>query len=497
MEYILLDTNILIYREGEKILNDDVQLLSRLLMDSEEFKLCVHPMSIEELSKHKNEQERKVILSKISIYKELENPPKSTDEFIKKCGNNNNCHEYVDNNLLYAVYRNCVSYLITNDKGILRKSKSLDLSKRVLRISDAIDLLLNSNEIISLKTPAIIQEKNLYEINTNDPFFDSLRTDYYNFDIWLDKKKRNHEKVRVTYDDSGNLGAFLMLKIEDENEDYSSFDVPLSKKRRVKISTFKVNDNGKAIGEAFIKIVVDYALKNNVNEIYVTIFDKQEKLIELFKEHGFFLYTRKNTKKHDGTFEKEGVYLKHFDVDKTNYPIIKLNNQGIFITSIRDEFGRMLLPDVFDEHQLSIYDLNGTSTYSNVIKKVYITKSKIKAMNRGDILIFYASQTKKSIACVGVVDDAFRANDIENFEAFEKIVKRRTVYMTDYLKEAYKNGYLIILFKYFVNLSEHIPLEKAKQEGILRGAPQSIQKLSNENFIKIISLSGSDKQIKI
>ncbi len=234
-----------------------------------------------------------------------------------------------------------------------------------------------------------------------------------------------------------------------------------------------------------------------MNEIYVTIFDKQEKLIELFKEYGFFLYTRKNTKKHDGTFEKEGVYLKHFDVDKTNYPIIKLNNQGIFITSIRDEFGRMLLPDVFDEHQLSIYDLNGTSTYSNVIKKVYITKSKIKAMNRGDILIFYASQTKKSIACVGVVDDAFRANDIENFEAFEKIVKRRTVYMTDYLKEAYKNGYLIILFKYFVNLSEHIPLEKAKQEGILRGAPQSIQKLSNENFIKIISLSGSDKQIKI
>ena len=50
MEYILLDTNILIYREGEKILEPDVQLLSRLLMDSMDYKLCVHPMSIESIS---------------------------------------------------------------------------------------------------------------------------------------------------------------------------------------------------------------------------------------------------------------------------------------------------------------------------------------------------------------------------------------------------------------------------------------------------------------
>lgn len=34
MEYILLDTNILIYREGEKKLDKDILTLSRLLMDS-------------------------------------------------------------------------------------------------------------------------------------------------------------------------------------------------------------------------------------------------------------------------------------------------------------------------------------------------------------------------------------------------------------------------------------------------------------------------------
>lgn len=34
MENILLDTNILIYREGEKKLDNDILTLSRLLMDS-------------------------------------------------------------------------------------------------------------------------------------------------------------------------------------------------------------------------------------------------------------------------------------------------------------------------------------------------------------------------------------------------------------------------------------------------------------------------------
>lgn len=49
MEYILLDTNILIYREGEKKLDKDILTLSRLLMDSIEYKLVIHPLSIEEL----------------------------------------------------------------------------------------------------------------------------------------------------------------------------------------------------------------------------------------------------------------------------------------------------------------------------------------------------------------------------------------------------------------------------------------------------------------
>lgn len=40
-----------------------------------------------------------------------------------------------------------------------------------------------------------------------------------------------------------------MLKLEDENEDYSDFVKPFKPARRLKVSTFKVTDTGKKIGE--------------------------------------------------------------------------------------------------------------------------------------------------------------------------------------------------------------------------------------------------------
>ena len=189
MEYILLDTNILIYREGEKKLNKDILTLSRLLMDSIEYKLVIHPLSIEELEKYKDKEQRDVIISKVSIYKLLENPPKIDEKFLEECGGGANSHEYVDNNLLYALKKNYVSYLITNDKGILKKAKRLGL-KRVLSITDAINFLSKDEELILSRMPLIIKEKELCEISINDPFFTDLKKDYANFRKMVIEKKQ-------------------------------------------------------------------------------------------------------------------------------------------------------------------------------------------------------------------------------------------------------------------------------------------------------------------
>ncbi len=79
----------------------------------------------------------------------------------------------------------------------------------------------------------------------------------------------------------------------------------------MKIGTFKVTSNGFKIGERFLKIIFDNALQYNVEEIYVTIFDKrpeQIRLISLLEEWGFNYHGVKTT-----PTGEEKVYTKNFD----------------------------------------------------------------------------------------------------------------------------------------------------------------------------------------
>lgn len=45
---ILLDTNLLIYREEHSIIDDKVLELTKILYDSNKYKIVVHPMTIED-----------------------------------------------------------------------------------------------------------------------------------------------------------------------------------------------------------------------------------------------------------------------------------------------------------------------------------------------------------------------------------------------------------------------------------------------------------------
>ena len=495
MEYILLDTNLLIYREGERPLENNVQTLSRLLMDSNIYKLCVHPLSIKELKKYKNEKEKKTILSKIGAYNILESPPIMSDDFDNRCGKHKNNHDLVDNSLLYAVYRNCVSYFITNDKGIIKKSEKIGLRNQVLTIDEGIEILYKEEKNSLISSVPFIEKKPVESLDLNDHFFDSLRQDYYHFDFWFNKKARQQEKALVTYKSDGTLGALLMYKIEDESEDYDSFDLPFQRGKRVKIQTFKVTDNGKLIGEAFIKNVLGFALNQNIDEIYVTIFEKQERLIELLLEYGFKFFTYKNTKRENGRIEKESVYVKSMNFVQGGYPLINIKNQDIYLIPIQDRFAQMLFPDAFENYQLSFDDVIGKSTYGIGIKKAYLSGSKIKGIKKDDILVFYISQTKKSIACVGVVDDAFRSQELNGYQLFKEVVSRRTVYDDKTVEDSYNRNNLTIMFKYYLGLKRHISLNEAIEKKIIKGPPQSIQAISQDSFRKIIELSGDSNQI--
>lgn len=149
----------------------------------------------------------------------------------------------------------------------------------------------------------------LKELDINVKFFDSLREDYYNFNDWFKKKQDNNTMCYVTID-NGNITSLLILKIEYEDEDYSNFTIPFNKSKRLKICTFKVINKGKGIGEEFINIINNEAIINNINEIYVTIFNKYKLLMKLFNNNGYREYTKKKTWSDNDCFDYESVLVK-------------------------------------------------------------------------------------------------------------------------------------------------------------------------------------------
>ena len=119
------------------------------------------------------------------------------------------------------------------------------------------------------------------------------------------------DNISYICETNGEVKAFLYLKVEDANsENYNDITPVFQPKKRLKIGTFKVESTGYKLGERFLKIIFDNALRNNVEEIYVTIFDKreeQQRLISLLEEWGFVHWGTKQTQN-----EIEQVLVRDF-----------------------------------------------------------------------------------------------------------------------------------------------------------------------------------------
>ncbi|HFU8035863.1 TPA: GNAT family N-acetyltransferase [Escherichia coli] len=149
-----------------------------------------------------------------------------------------------------------------------------------------------------------IEEKFFSDIDLKDPFFNSLRADYEGFDVWFLSKGKN--KAFVSRNELGEIDGFLYLKIEDE--ELSDMTPTFPKMKRVKLGTFKIDAHGTKLGEHFIRIMFQFAMRNKLKEVYVTIFDKHSGLIRLLTKYGFVLKARKNLSTING---QEGVYFKN------------------------------------------------------------------------------------------------------------------------------------------------------------------------------------------
>ena len=491
-EKILLDTNMLIYILDDHILDEKIINLTKMLYDSDKYMIVIHPRTLEEANKLKDENRKSIFKSKLKLYNKIDKPPKITEEFNNLVGCKNN-NDKIDNEMLYAVYKNCVSFFITNDKELLKKASKLNLGERVLSIDEAIHKF-KSEEKVMIDTPVFINEEYLYNLDLEEEFFTSLRKDYFKFDDWFEKKQREGCKAYITRMKNNKLGAFLMLKEEDKNEDYSSFKTPFNPGNRMKVSTFKVSDTGKKIGECFIKIMINEALRKKIDEIYVTTFERQEALICLLEQYGFKYYTYKITTKSDNSTEKELIYVKNLK-NKNSYPYIKVINQNIFIVPVQPRYHKLLFEEAEKEFQISINDTLGKNTSSNAIRKAFISNSKIKDIKEGDILLFYASHDKKAITTLGVVDTTW--NKFNSLDEIFNIVSKRTAYNKNELYQVSRLDSLVIMFKHYITFNNPITDKFLYNNRILNGPPQSIGRITKENFRKIVMEGKNQNMIEI
>lgn len=480
MKKILYDTNIFAYLLDNKVVIPKVRKLTRMIYDLDDVVLMIHPKTLEEARNRKDEEEKNIFLSKLSIYREIENPPRATQSFIEQFHITSD-NDAIDCELLYSVKQNCVDFLITNDFKLKKKANRMGLGLKVLDIDEALIKFEIEEHSQEIDTPIFINEENLTSIELEDPFLKSLRDDYQGFDTWFEGKQRDGKKAFVVRN-NGNVSALLMLKEEDDTEKNKNFEKELPRGKRLKVCTFKVEQKGKKIGESFIKLIFETAFNKEVEYVYVTVFEKHEGLINLLKEYGFEYYTKKKTPNSKGEVCLESVYINYLS-KKDRYPYINYINQKVHLVPIQPEFNKLLFPEYEKNVQISIEDYSADKTVANAIRKAYICKSPTRKINHNDILVFYGTGKCKKITAIGVVDVVY--HEFENFEEFYSIVRKRTAYEKNILQRMYDDKLFAILFKHYYTFSSEVERDYLLNIGI-EGNVQCIREIKKEQFKNIV-----------
>jgi predicted nucleic acid-binding protein len=497
----LLDTNIVIHREASQIINQSIGILFRWL-DKAGFIKCIHSVTVAELNKNRNETTRNTFFAKTQSYEILNmiaplSPEVATAAFDLDVSEN----DKNDTILINELYNNRVDILISEDKKIHEKAIRLGIEDKVFTIDSFLELVVAEHpDLINYKVLAVKQEY-FGKINLKDQFFDSLREDYHGFDNWFNKK--SEEKAYVTYNND-KLLSFLYLKTEGTDENYFDIFPVFKPKKRLKIGTFKIVSNGLRLGERFMKIIFDNALINNIDEIYVTIFDKredQQRLIDLLKDWGFIRFGTKGQ-------NDELVYIRdfsrRFDINnpKRTFPFIT-SQTNAFLVPIYPEYHTNLLPDSYLRTE-SPDDFIENEPHKNALSKVYISRSYEKNIRKGDIIVFYRTGGfyKSVITTLGLVEDVIFNIKTEN--DFIRICRKRSVFADAELKKHwhyYPNiKPFVVKFLYIYSFPHRINLQRLIELNIItdiNSVPRGFFKITRDKFLTILKETQTNDHIII
>lgn len=483
---VLIDTNVFIYREDEQVVSNELQQLLNIL-NSIECTILVHPLSLKEVQKNPRSRQRTVLESKIRTYPFLEDPPDPLRDgsVIGLLGEARIKSNYVDISLIEAVKKNAVDRLITEDKGIHRLAERFGIGDRVSHIDEALVTFQEFVPKYATRSPPSLRDVPLHNINLEDHIFDQLRNEYTEFDDWFQKASRRGRRAWVHFLDDDSIGAILIYKIEDEAIDC---EPPLPKRKRLKICTIKVSRTGYRIGELLIKTSMEFCMKNDIWEIYLTHFiENDDYLVSLIEEFGFLDYA--------ATSRGERLFLKRIstvgeevegyepsDLSRRFYPSYYDGDRvNKFIIPIRPQFHEILFTDYRKRQTRLNEHSGGFIVEGNTIKKAYLCKSRIKRLNSGDVIIFYRSGDLKAITSIGVVDEIH--SQMSSVDEIFNLIHKRTVYNINEIKRLVSSSpVLVILFRQHLHLNVSMSLREMIANGVLSAPPQSIIQITDGQY---------------
>lgn len=486
---ILLDTNIIIHREASKVYNQDIGLLFHWI-DKLHYEKCIHPATVEEINSFQDEEVVNTMKIKIVNYTVLKTLSQDTPETLYLNSLDKIQNDFNDTSILKELFNNRVDYIITEDKGIHRKAIYLGISEKVFKIDSFIEKASFENPELSDYKVLSIKKEFFGNINLRDDFFSSFLEDYKEFEWWFNKKADNISYICNT---NGEVKAFLYLKVEEANsEQYSDISPKFSPKKRLKIGTFKVESTGYKLGERFLKIIFDNALRNNVEELYVTIFDKreeQQRLISLLEEWGFVHWGTKETK--NGI---EQVLVRDFSKKinanpQLSFPFISRNTNK-FIVPIYPEYHTELFPDSILNNE-SPENFVENEPHRNALKKVYISRSFNRDLSPGDLIIFYRTggNYQGVVSTIGIIESII--DDIPSEDKFINLCRKRSVFSDDELKKYWNwtpnNRPFIVNFLYVDSFpTPKVNLNRLKELNIINSAPRGFEPIENTKFVELM-----------
>lgn len=492
---VLIDTNIIIKRESVNNVSFEVAKLFNWFAKKKN-RIFVHKLSKEEIANYGDEKVKQAVLTKLNSYDELPSFSYIKDSFFEYVVSqfSKDKNGEIDNKLLKEVYDGNVDLLLTDDNLMLKKAEQLYLRDKVLTSAELLSRFEHSDpKNIEYKMLAV-KLKDFAEVNLDSQFFDTLREDYGGiaFDNWFKKKARDKEKAYVFENESGITQGFLYLKDEEPNETgYLQMTPVLLPKRRLKVGTFKIDSTGFRLGERFLKIIFDNALKRGVDEIYVTLFENKrddvKQLKELMERWGFCRYGYKD----NGELVLVKSLEKYDDAKtpKHNFPVIK-NNPKFFWLPIYPEYHTDLFPDmILKNEDMHLYEEKKAHRYA--LEKIYLSGLYKTDAQPGDIMMIYRtgeSYPKKYSSVITGIAVIESITDTKSVDECLELCKNRSVFEEKEIVEMHRKRPRVIKlldYKPFVN---KVTLDYLWQQGILNfpNGPQTFDPITKEQYESIL-----------